>query len=187
MTTLTIQAADTASAMDEIAERLGKDALILVYNKKERQGHYASHKRSRFAVAITDRLQVIFHICITQEYPALFLVSLAYQQKCPKKSGIRQLCSQRTNTCGRISPASHDAGFGSDSRQIDQLDSKLSGMMLTGPDGLNAGLQDSTPVQLSRAGYSQNTILRLHTAFADLSYDDGVISFLDCLAEDLVI
>ena len=35
MTTLTIQAADTASAMDEIAERLGKDALILSTTKKD--------------------------------------------------------------------------------------------------------------------------------------------------------
>ena len=34
MTTLTIQAADTASAMDEIEERLGKDALILSTTKK---------------------------------------------------------------------------------------------------------------------------------------------------------
>ena len=34
MTTLTIQAADTASAMDESAERLGKDALILSTTKK---------------------------------------------------------------------------------------------------------------------------------------------------------
>ena len=35
MTTLTIQAADTASAMDEIAERLGEDALILSTTKKD--------------------------------------------------------------------------------------------------------------------------------------------------------
>jgi flagellar biosynthesis GTPase FlhF len=35
MTTLTIQAADTASAMDEIAERLGQDALILSTTKKD--------------------------------------------------------------------------------------------------------------------------------------------------------
>ena len=35
MTTLTIQAADTASAMDEIEERLGKDALILSTTKKD--------------------------------------------------------------------------------------------------------------------------------------------------------
>jgi flagellar biosynthesis protein FlhF len=69
--------------------------------------------------------------------------------------------------------------------RIDQLDTKLSGMMLTGPDGINADLQDSTPVQLSRAGYSQNTILRLHPSFAGLCYDSGVTSFLDCLAEDL--
>ena len=35
MTTLTIQAADTASAMDQIAERLGEDALILSTTKRD--------------------------------------------------------------------------------------------------------------------------------------------------------
>ena len=35
MTTLTIQAADTASAMEEIADRLGEDALILSTTKKD--------------------------------------------------------------------------------------------------------------------------------------------------------
>ena len=69
--------------------------------------------------------------------------------------------------------------------RIDQLDCKLSGMMLTGPNGVNAELQESTPVKLSRAGYSQNTILRLHPTFAGLEYETGVTSFLDCLAEDL--
>ena len=50
---------------------------------------------------------------------------------------------------------------------------------------MNAELQESTPVKLSRAGYSQNTILRLHPSFAGLEYETGVTSFLDCLAEDL--
>ena len=35
MTTLTIQAMDTASAMDKIAEQLGEDALILSTTKKD--------------------------------------------------------------------------------------------------------------------------------------------------------
>ena len=69
--------------------------------------------------------------------------------------------------------------------RIDQLDRKLAGMMLTGPAGLNADLQDSTPIQLSRAGYSQKTILRLQPSYAGLGYETGVSSFLDCLAEDL--
>ena len=43
MTTLTIQAADTASAMEEIADRLGEDALILSTTKKD-GGHHARNK-----------------------------------------------------------------------------------------------------------------------------------------------
>ena len=101
-----------------------------------------------------------------------------------KQTSDSPLVGTQTSTEKSVQRAMMQA-LGQIADRIDQLDSKLSGMMLTGPDGLNAGLQDSTPVQLSRAGYSQNTILRLHTAFAGLSYDDGVTSFLDCLAEDL--
>ena len=35
MTTLTIQAMDTASAMDQIAEQLGEDAFDSFHNKKD--------------------------------------------------------------------------------------------------------------------------------------------------------
>ena len=46
MTTLTIQAADTASAMEEIADRLGEDALILSTTKKDGKViAYARNKR----------------------------------------------------------------------------------------------------------------------------------------------
>ncbi|MEC7208586.1 MAG: hypothetical protein VXW11_05840, partial [Pseudomonadota bacterium] len=69
--------------------------------------------------------------------------------------------------------------------RIDQLDRNLSGMMLTGPAGLNADLQDSTPIQLGRAGYSQKTIIRLRPSYACLDYETGVGSFLECLAEEL--
>ena len=48
--------------------------------------------------------------------------------------------------------------------KIDQLDRKLAGMMLTGPAGLNADLQDSTPIQLSRAGYFRRLFIRLHAS-----------------------
>ena len=80
MTTLTIQAADTASAMDEIEERLGKDALILSTTKSTARSLCKPQTEQICRRHHRNVLQVISHICITQEYPALFLVSLAYQQ-----------------------------------------------------------------------------------------------------------
>ena len=185
MTTLTIQAADTASAMDEIEERLGKDALILSTTKKHgkvvMQATNGADLPSPSPTPAASDFSHMYNAGISSSLPGKPRVSAnAPINQAPDNSAA----TAQTHAAGSIQRAMMQA-LGLIADRIDQLDSKLSGMMLTGPDGINAGLQDSTPVQLSRAGYSQNTILRLHTAFAGLSYDDGVTSFLDCLAEDL--
>ncbi len=187
MTTLTIQAADTASAMDQIAERLGQDALILSTTKKD--GKVIMRATNDAGLSSLQPAQPpsefanMFNAGISSSLPGKPRVSADAPAK--QTSGNPSATSQ-TSAAEPIQRAMMQA-LSLMADRIVQLDSKLSGMMLTGPNGLNAGLQDSTPVQLSRAGYSQNTILRLHSTFADLSYDCGVTSFLDCLAEDLAV
>jgi len=181
MTTLTIQAADTASAMDEILERLGKDALILSTTKKDGKVIMRASNGADLPSPSPKRAQSdfshMYNAGISSSLPGKPRVSV-------NASENTSATSSQTHAVESIQLAMMQA-LGLIADRIDQLDSKLSGMMLTGPDGINAGLQDSTPLKLSRAGYSQNTILRLHSAFAGLNYDEGVISFLDCLAEDL--
>ena len=185
MTTLTIQAADTASAMDEIEERLGKDALILSTTKKHGKVVMQATNGADLPSPSPERAASDF----SHMYNAGISSSLPGKPRVSANAPINQAtdnsaATAQTHAAESVQRAMMQA-LGLIADRIDNLDSKLSGMMLTGPDGINAGLQDSTPVQLSRAGYSQNTILRLHKAFAGLSYDDGVTSFLDCLAEDL--
>ena len=185
MTTLTIQAADTASAMEEIEERLGKDALILSTTKKHGKVVMQATNGADLPSPSPKRAASDF----SHMYNAGISSSLPGKPRVSANAPINQAtdnsaATAQTHAAESVQRAMMQA-LGLIADRIDNLDSKLSGMMLTGPDGINAGLQDSTPVQLSRAGYSQNTILRLHKAFAGLSYDDGVTSFLDCLAEDL--
>ncbi len=185
MTTLTIQAADTASAMDEIEERLGKDALILSTTKKNgKVVMRATNGVNLPSPSPTPRasdFSQMYNAGISSSVPGKARVSVnASKNQAPDNSAA----TPQTHAAESVQQAMMQA-LSMMVDRIDQLDNKLSGMMLTGPDGINAGLRDSTPVQLSRAGYSQNTILRLHKAFAGLNYNDGVTSFLDCLAEDL--
>ena len=185
MTTLTIQAADTATAMDQIAERLGKDALILSTTKKDgkvimRATNGADLPSPPPKNPASDFTH-LYNAGISSSLPGKPRVST---QVPAKQTTDSNLANTQTSTADSIQRAIMQA-MSLMADRIDQLDSKLSGMMLTGPDGLNAGLQDSTPVRLSRAGYSQATILRLHPEFAGLDYDNGVPSFLDCLAQDL--
>lgn len=185
MTTLTIQAADTASAMDQIAERLGEDALILSTTKKDgkvimRATNGADLPSPPNKHPLSD-FATMYNAGVTSSLPGKPRVST---QAPAKQTSDSPLAGSQTSTTESVQRAMMQA-LGLMADRIDQLDSKLSGMMLTGPDGLNQSLKESTPVQLSRAGYSQNTILRLQPAFAGLDYDTGVTSFLDCLAQDL--
>ncbi len=185
MTTLTIQAADTASAMDQIAERLGEDALILSTTKRDgkvimRATNGADLPSPPNTPPASDFANM-YNAGISSSLPGKPRV---LKETPEKQTADSPLASTQTSTAESIQRAMMQA-LGLMADRIDQLDNRLSGMMLTGPDGLNAGLKDSTPVQLSRAGYSQNTILRLHPEFAGLDYDSGVTSFLDFLAQDL--
>ena len=187
MTTLTIQAADTASAMEEIAERLGEDALILSTSKKDGKVIMRATNGADLPAPAAASSSPVEEF--TQMYNAGLSGSLPGKPRVSPEPKARPTAA--------AAPASAQPEF-SDTAQrammqamglmadrIDQLDRKLAGMMLTGPAGLNADLQDSTPLQLSRAGYSQKTILRLQPSYAGLGYETGVSSFLDCLAEDL--
>ena len=185
MTTLTIQAADTATAMDQIAERLGEDALILSTTKKDgkviMRATNGADLPSPPPINPANDFANFYNAGISSSLPSKPRVS---SETPAKQTSESTLAHTQTSTADSIQRAMMQA-LGLMADRIEQLDSKLSGMMLTGPNGLNASLQDSTPVQLSRAGYSQNTILRLHAAFAGLDYSSGVTSFLNSLAEDL--
>ena len=185
MTTLTIQAADTASAMEEIAERLGEDALILSTTKKDGKVIMrATNGADLPAPASPSRSAGEFN----QMYNAGLSGSLPGKPRVSPEPKMRPATDAATPAQPAFSDTAQQAmmqAMGLMADRIDQLDRKLSGMMLTGPAGLTADLPDSTPIQLSRAGYSQKTIIRLQPSYASLGYETGVSSFLECLAEDL--
>ncbi|EHI47974.1 flagellar GTP-binding protein [SAR116 cluster alpha proteobacterium HIMB100] len=187
MTTLTIQAADTASAMEEIAERLGEDALILSTSKKDGKVIMrATNGADLPAPATPSRPSEDFN----QMYNAGLSGSLPGKPRLSPEPKARPAAATAATSAAQAelpdtAQRAMMQAMGLMADRIDQLDRKLAGMMLTGPAGLNADLQESTPLQLSRAGYSQKTILRLQPSYAGLGYETGVSSFLDCLAEDL--
>ena len=186
MTTLTIQAADTASAMEEIADRLGEDALILSTTKKDgkvimRATNGADLPAPAAAAAAPSSPAEEFN----QMYNAGLSGSLPGKPRLSPETKARPAAASAQPELSDTAQRAMMQAMGLMADRIDQLDRKLAGMMLTGPAGLNTDLQDSTPIQLSRAGYSQKTILRLQPSYAGLGYETGVSSFLDCLAEDL--
>ena len=184
MTTLTIQAMDTASAMDKIAEQLGEDALILSTTKKDGKVFMQASNGADLPSLVQHPkdFSTMFNAGVSRSFPGKSRI----EEDLEKKPKSYSPSSATLRPQAGIGPTGHDASAARNyGNRMDHINENYSGMMLTGPNGVNAELQDSTLVQLMRAGYSQNTILRLHPSFAGLRYDIGVTSFLEHLAADL--
>lgn len=200
MTTLTVQAEDTATAMDQIADQLGPDALILSTTKRDgkiimrasNEGTGAAGKKTDSAPApeFSSMFAAAARPPVTGR-PKLAAEGIHFSAAA---SAISAASPHRAAASAAVAEAeSADAqhammqAISLIADRMEMMESRMSGMMLTAPDGLNNGLQDSTPVQLMRAGFSQSAVFSLQAAYAGLGYEAGVTSFLDMLAEDLTL
>ncbi len=199
MTTLTVQADDTASAMDEIAQKLGADALILSTTKRD--GKVIMRASNEAGLSVTPAARSAVRHDFTTMFDAATRPAAGHQRgtdsripdmhiserrlKCPAEAESR---SNSHISSAVASPNAQQAMMQAltvMAEKIEQLEEKLSGLVVTNHGGLNDELRDSTPVQLMRAGFSQQAVTGLRTAYAGIGYEAGVTSFLDMLAEDL--
>ncbi len=213
MTTLTVQATDTATAMDEIVEKLGVDALILSTTKRNgkviMQATNGSPQGSETPMlSQLSRTDHSAHSDMTMSpnsFGAMFSQgtrpSLGPDGKPAEHIQLSSMAKASSRAKAPRASASHDvadilppsADFSPSvanalqavTSSVASLEDKIAGMMITEPDGLNPDLQMSTPVQLTRAGYDSQTISRLRAAYAGQPYEAGVTAFLDMLAGEL--
>ena len=205
MATITVQASDTSTAMEEIALKLGEDAMILSTTKKNGKvimqasndapaAPKQAQPASTSAISDFDRL---FADKLGQELakPTIDLSAAgAEQRRAPASAG--RTSSGRTSS-GRASAspsAQPDAiqthlvsALGLLAEKMEHIEDRLAAMTLTPYEGLNPELGDSTPMQLRRSGFSDTIITNLHASFAGLGYEAGVSSFLSHLGQQLAI
>ena len=205
MATITVQASDTSTAMEEIALKLGEDAMILSTTKKNGKvimqasndapaAPKQAQPASTSAISDFDRL---FADKLGQELakPTIDLSAAgAEQRRTPASAGSTS--SGRTSS-GRASAspsAQSDAiqthlvsALGLLAEKMEYIEDRLAAMTLTPYEGLNPELGDSTPMQLRRSGFSDTIITNLHASFAGLGYEAGVSSFLSHLGQQLAI
>lgn len=215
MPTLTVQAADSSTAMEEIAQKLGADAMILSTTKQN--GKIIMQATNDLPSSSEPGSSEAKPALSTTDFDRLFAAKLG---KDVAKSGI-DLSGVRSDNASSPRPApSQLASSRPASRpapqpqtasqpalpsaaalnqseimnalclmadRLEDMDRRMAGMMLTSLDGLNDTLQDSTPVQLRRAGFAENTISRLQASYAGLGYEAGVSSFLEHLGGELAV
>jgi len=195
MATITVQASDTSAAMEEIALKLGEDAMILSTTKKNGKvimqasndapaAPKQPQSASRPAISDFDRL---FADKLGQELakPAIDLSAPRPEHKA--SSGKAPSASFASSTQPDSIQSHLVSALGLLAEKLEHIEDRLAAMTLTPYDGINPELGDSTPMQLRRSGFSDTIITNLHASFAGLGYEAGVSSFLKHLGQQLAI
>lgn len=205
MATITVQANDTSTAMEEIALKLGEDAMILSTTKKNGKvimqasndapaAPKQAQPASASAISDFDRL---FADKLGQELakPTIDLSAAgAEHRRAPASAGRTSSGSTSSGRASAAPSAQPDAiqthlvsALGLLAEKMEHIEDRLAAMTLTPYEGLNPELGDSTPMQLRRSGFSDTIITNLHASFAGLGYEAGVSSFLSHLGQQLAI
>ena len=205
MATITVQASDTSTAMEEIALKLGEDAMILSTTKKNGKvimqasndapaAPKQAQPASTSAISDFDRL---FADKLGQELakPTIDLSAAGAEQRRAPASAGRTSSGRTSSGNASASPSAQPdaiqthlvSALGLLAEKMEHIEDRLAAMTLTPYEGLNPELGDSTPMQLRRSGFSDTIITNLHASFAGLGYEAGVSSFLSHLGQQLAI
>ena len=167
MPTITVQAADSATAMDEIWEKLGSDAMIISTSK--RNGRIVME-------ATTESTKPAIAPSVEAGFGDIFKGQMLAKPAVKAKAGTSG--QMPTTAVGAVDIAGLR-------RDITQMQNMLSGLVRTDLDGVNPSLLASTRLELQRAGFSAATLDLLKARYAGLTYCDGCDAFLSGMAERL--
>lgn len=168
MPNVTVTATDTATAMDEIWDKLGPEAMIV--STKKQQGKIVMEATTESAVKAAEPERAS-----TAGFGTLFtnqMIGKKPRQNSDNSSTPNSLAQQH-----ELAALRHD---------IAAIQDMLTGMVLTDLDGINPALMPSTRATLQRAGFSPQILQDMQTHYAGYSYHDGCERFLQALANHLV-
>jgi len=167
MPTLTVQAADSATAMDEIWEKLGPDAMIISTSK--RNGRIVME-------ATTESTKPAIAPSVEAGFSDIFKGQML----------AKPAVTVKARASGKIpATAAGAADIAGLRRDITQMQNMLSGLVLTDLNGVNPSLSASTRLELQRAGFSAASLDLLKARYAGLTYADGCDAFLGGMAQRL--
>ncbi len=168
MPNVTVTAADTATAMDEIWDRLGPDAMIV--STKKQQGKIVMEATTEPTAKPAEPLKAS-----TAGFGTLFTDQMIGKAK-----------RHSQDTTPPAESMAYQNELSGVRRDLADLQDMLTGMVLTDLDGINPSLTPSTRLTLQRAGFSQKILQNLQTHYAGYTYSEGCKRFLQALASQLV-
>ena len=177
MTVLTIRAQDTATAMDEIVEKLGKDSFIIgtkkigneilvkATNKPKKENKPQKKVNQKFDEMISKELNVSSPL-----------------------STLKDISTNKRGSNERL-----DLGYLNDDKinklnsEFKALKKQLNGMILTDMAGLSPNLRNTTKVKLQEIGFSNNTLIKFNDKLESENSEEGVQNFIGDLANSLTL
>ena len=173
MTTTTVTAKDTSSAMDDIMEKLGDDAVILSTIKKN------------------GKVQMTATTDITSETPRRLKPSQQFSSIFENKMLDKQIYGEHEKPFDLTDDFKFTSGASIEQvsairKDLSDIKSMLNGVVLTEPENLNSNIGSSTSLRLRQAGFSSKVVKKFQESFLSKDYENGRVSFLRELAKDLV-
>ena len=179
MTILTVRANDTASAMEEIVEKLGTESYILdtkkVGNEMLIKATNNPIKKPRIGKGSHQNFSKMMSKELNSKLSGVDLVSR--KDKKTRSDTLRQFSSQND-----IDTASIVQEMG---LELQALRNALDGMVLTDMAGLSPNLQSTTKVRLQKLGFSGHVLKMFKSSIINAEYEEGKSNFLNSLAGEL--
>ena len=178
MTVLTIRAQDTATAMDEIVEKLGKDSFIIGTKKIGNEILVKATNKPKKEIKPQKKVNQKFDEMISKELNVSSPLSTLKKDISTNKRGSNE----------RL-----DLGYLNDDKinklnsEFKALKKQLNGMILTDMAGLSPNLRNTTKVKLQKIGFSNNTLIKFNDKLENENSEDGVQNFIGDLANSLTL
>ena len=177
MTVLTIRAQDTATAMDEIVEKLGKDSFIIGTKKIGNEILVKATNKPKKEIKPQKKVNQKFDEMISKELNVSSPLST-----------LKDISTNKRGSNERL-----DLGYLKDDKinklnsEFKALKKQLNGMILTDMAGLSPNLRNTTKVKLQEIGFSNNTLIKFNDKLENENSEEGVQNFIGDLANSLTL
>ena len=178
MTVLTIRAQDTATAMDEIIEKLGKDSFIIGTKKIGNEILVKATNKPKKENKPQKKVNQKFDEIISKELNVSSPLSTFKKDISSKKRGNNEKL---------------DIGYLNEDKinnlnsEFKALKKQLNGMILTDMAGLSPNLRNTTKVKLQGIGFSNNTLIKFNDKLENENSEEGFQNFIGELASSLTL
>ena len=176
MTVLTVKAQDTATAMEEIVEKLGKNSFIIGTKKIGNEILVKATNNPKKEITSKNNKKEKFEEIISKEFMESSLTS-SVEKKFLKKTN--------ENNTKDFNISLNEKVIQKLSSDFNDLKDQLNSMILTDMAGLSPNLRSAVKIRLQKMGFSDFTLMKFRDKLVNKNTSEGIESFFEELAVKL--